>query len=122
MSLRTRLLLALGVVALVALVVADVVTYSSLRSFLVQRVDEQLQQADAGLVAGLGPGPDGPPHPPRFGDQDRNRALPGGYLEVRDSHDVITNNPTPAQIGPYKTATPKLPKRITGLTQSGEGE
>ncbi len=45
MSLRTRLLIAIGVIALVALVVADVVTYSSLESFLYQRVDQQLEQA-----------------------------------------------------------------------------
>jgi two-component system OmpR family sensor kinase len=122
MSLRTRLLLALGVVALVALVVADVVTYSSLRSFLVRQVDKQLQQADAGLMAGIGPAPGGPPRGPRFGDQDRNRALPGGYLEVRDARGTLLNTPTPAQVGPYKTATPKLPTRITGLQQSGEGE
>jgi two-component system OmpR family sensor kinase len=34
----------------------------------------------------------------------------------------VTNDPTAAHIGPYKTAIPKLPKRITGLKQSGEGE
>jgi two-component system, OmpR family, sensor kinase len=43
-SLRTRLLIAIGVIALVALAVADVVTYSALESFLYQRVDQQLDQ------------------------------------------------------------------------------
>ena len=42
MSLRTRLLLAIGVIALAALAIADVVTYSALQSFLYQRVDQQL--------------------------------------------------------------------------------
>ena len=45
MSLRTRLLIAIGVIALVALAVADVVTYSALESFLYQRVDQQLDQS-----------------------------------------------------------------------------
>jgi len=41
-SLRARLLVAIGVIALVALLIADVVTYSALESFLYQRVDQQL--------------------------------------------------------------------------------
>jgi two-component system, OmpR family, sensor kinase len=44
MSLRTRLLIAIGVIALVALAIADVVTYSALESFLYQRADQQLDQ------------------------------------------------------------------------------
>ena len=43
MSLRVRLLLAVGAVAIVALVVADVVTYAQLRSFLFSRVDQSLE-------------------------------------------------------------------------------
>ena len=38
MSLRTRLVLVLGSLAVAGLLVADVTTYYSLRSFLVQRV------------------------------------------------------------------------------------
>ena len=45
MSLRSRLLIAIGVIFVVALVVADVVTYSALESFLYNRVDMQLAQA-----------------------------------------------------------------------------
>ncbi len=45
MSLRTRLLIAIGVIALVALAIADVATYKSLQSFLGQRVDQQLDQS-----------------------------------------------------------------------------
>ena len=47
MSLRARLLVAIGVIALVALLIADVVTYSALESFLYQRVDQQLASAQA---------------------------------------------------------------------------
>ena len=54
MSLRTRLLIAIGVIALVALVVADVVTYSALESFLYQRVDQQLDQSQGRYVQEAG--------------------------------------------------------------------
>jgi two-component system OmpR family sensor kinase len=56
MSLRVRLLLAVGAVALVALFAADVATYSSLKSFLYQRVDQSLNGAtDALFRPGRGP-------------------------------------------------------------------
>ena len=45
MSLRARLLAAVGIIALVALVVADVVTYRALESFLIHQVDVQLDVA-----------------------------------------------------------------------------
>ena len=45
MSLRARLLATLLLLVAVGLVVADVATYSALRSFLVQRVDAQLLDA-----------------------------------------------------------------------------
>src|SRR3984957_14967641 len=44
MSLRLRLLLAVGAIALVALVVADFATYSALRTSLYNQVDQQLAQ------------------------------------------------------------------------------
>ena len=44
MSLRLRLLLAVGAIALVALVVADFTTYSALRTSLYNQVDQQLAQ------------------------------------------------------------------------------
>ena len=45
MSLRTRLLLVLAVVVAAGLVVSDVVVYTQLRSFLLTRVDSQLEDA-----------------------------------------------------------------------------
>ena len=49
MSLRTRLLIAIGVIALLALAIADVVTYSALESFLYQRIDQQLEASHIGI-------------------------------------------------------------------------
>ncbi len=47
MSLRLRLLVAVGLIAIVALVAADVATYSALRTFLYDRVDQSMQQSQA---------------------------------------------------------------------------
>jgi two-component system OmpR family sensor kinase len=69
-SLRARLLLAVGAVALIALIAADVATYSAFRSFLFHQVDQSLETAhppleqalnsgqtlDVGTVARLAPG------------------------------------------------------------------
>jgi len=44
MSLRSRLLIAIGIITLAALAIANVVTYKSLESFLYQRIDQQLDQ------------------------------------------------------------------------------
>jgi two-component system, OmpR family, sensor kinase len=64
-SLRARLLLAVGVVALLALLAADVVTYTELRSFLYNRVDLDLQQNvpryEQDLEGPQGPQPGGAP-------------------------------------------------------------
>ena len=56
MSLRSRLLIAIGVIALVALAIADVVTYSSLESFLYQRVDQQLEASHVGIEGRINSG------------------------------------------------------------------
>src|SRR5688500_913948 len=49
MSLRARLLAASLVLVAAGLLVADVATYSALRSFLFDRVDQQLDAAQAGI-------------------------------------------------------------------------
>ena len=53
MSLRTRLLLAVLALVAVALVVAGVVTYMSLRDFLLERVDQQLLDGRVGVTLNL---------------------------------------------------------------------
>ncbi|HUY21976.1 MAG TPA: HAMP domain-containing sensor histidine kinase [Acidimicrobiales bacterium] len=61
MSLRTRLLLAAGAVALIALVIADAVTYQELRSFLYGKIDQSLEQSHRPIEIALhsGPSPQG---------------------------------------------------------------
>jgi len=95
-SLRGRLLLAVGAVALVALVVADVATYSALRSFLYQRVDQTLDSANRVLESGVD--------------------VRGGgiYYEVRDDAGNVLRHGGAGRFG--AEYTPKLPARITGLS------
>src|SRR5438105_1315394 len=95
MSLRGRLLLAVGAVAVLALVVADVATYSALRSFLYQRVDQTLDSAHRILESGVD--------------------VRGGgiYYEVRDDAGNVLRHGGAGRFG--AEYTPKLPSRITGL-------
>jgi two-component system, OmpR family, sensor kinase len=116
MSLRLRLLLAAGVVALIALVAADLATYSALHSFLFNRIDQQL--ADASRIPGLGD------RPPGGGPEDHGPGGPGPgfYSEVRDSNGAVSH-PTGGTFLPNgETAVPKLPAKITGLHPSGRGD
>jgi hypothetical protein len=50
-SLRMRLILAVGVVALLALALADVAVYASLKSYLYRQVDSTLQVAQQSVEA-----------------------------------------------------------------------
>ena len=82
LSLRTRLVLGVIVLAGLGLAVADVATYASLRSFLLDRTDVSLDAAHRGVERALfqqGPGVQSP--------RDRIDALtsaaPGDYVEVR---------------------------------------
>src|SRR5436305_709425 len=54
MSLRARLVLGLLVLAALGLVAADLATYGSLRSFLVQRLDASLQSDHIAVENALG--------------------------------------------------------------------
>ena len=71
LSLRTRLVLGLLVLAAVGLVIADVATYKSQESFLFDQTDQTLQSEHQFAERGPG-GSHGPGLPP------------GTYVEVRD--------------------------------------
>jgi two-component system OmpR family sensor kinase len=113
LSLRTRLLVAVGAVALVALVVADFVTYSSLRSFLYDRVDQSLDTAHFALERALeGHGPPG--------ETTVASVAPGTYVEVRASDGRVIGISGGTRRGD-QALTPRLPAQITGLSDSGAG-
>ncbi|MFA4965674.1 MAG: HAMP domain-containing sensor histidine kinase [Thermoleophilia bacterium] len=84
MSLRTRLLLALLGLVAAGLLVAGAATYSSLRSFLVDRVDQQLREAlqPAAIALGGGPGVGGP---------GGSNLPPGTYAQLRDGAGTVLN-------------------------------
>ena len=135
MSLRGRLLAAIGVVAVLALVAADIATYSSLRSFLLGRIDASLQASHVPVeqsVTGGGPGPfapggagpgggaglEGGPPPDRDGGGGSPSLLqlaPGTFVEVRSSSgQVVMSQPAYERGG--TGYSPLLPARITGYS------
>ena len=92
MSLRTRLLLAVLACVAAGLVVAGLITYVSLRGFLLERVDAQLRDATIPTIMALTNGtqnglPVGPGGQPR---RDINLP-PGTYGQLRDSSGNIIN-------------------------------
>jgi two-component system, OmpR family, sensor kinase len=131
LSLRTRLLLAVGAVALLALVLADVTVYASLKSYLYRQVDETLQVSDQSVevaatqpstpsrsVAGVPPGTGQQPGVPNFCAIGRESA-PGMFIEVINSENKAVKGETCAAFTPgSKTYSPKLPTVITGLRKT----
>jgi two-component system OmpR family sensor kinase len=137
MSLRSRLLVAIGVIALVALAIADVVTYSSLQSFLYQRIDQQLNGQAAHLEGFLNSGRQlessfcaGPPNPgpaspfPGGGDGSGGGGNRGRYfntfgefaLEVRaPSSGVVDQQACSAYVN-GTGYSPQIPTTISGLS------
>jgi two-component system OmpR family sensor kinase len=135
-SLRLRLLLAVAVIAVVALVLADFATYSALRSSLYNQVDQNLVKnhvpinqnpltnavtcygsADNGI--GQGPGGGGGPGGPGGG----GHAVPNGieYAEVRTADGkVVEGLSCPAYVANH-AYSPQLPSHITGLTKQPDG-
>jgi two-component system OmpR family sensor kinase len=112
LSLRARLLIAVIALAAIGLVAADVVTYSSLRSFLVDRVDRSLDDTAHSLRG---------PRGERDGDGDGGRlAEPGVFAQVRsaDGTTVVATLPSFAVPG-GTTPDPRLPAVVdppTGTT------
>jgi two-component system OmpR family sensor kinase len=128
MSLRSRLLIAIGVIALVALAIADVATYKYLQSFLYQQVDQQLEgshiriegQLNSGQPfscapigsGGAGGQPAGPP----------SNAFEVQAVEVRSpSGGVISSDSCAADVD-GTSYTPQLPRTITGYSSETNQE
>lgn len=123
MSLRARLLLAVGVVALVALFAADLVTYTQLRSFLYNRVDQDLAQTAPHYeqeTNGPADGPDGPqPEPGPTGGG------PGFQVLALFGEVVTPVGRTVEAISPAyyngKNYTPAIASNITGFAPGPNG-
>ncbi len=122
MSLRLRLLLALVALVAVGLLVADAVTYASLRSFLVTRVDQQLEQARGPAVrALLESGSGGSPSLPGGPPGGVPNLPPGTYVAIIDSSGR-TVSATAFTYGGESVAPPSLPSDLSKLvTTNPEG-
>ena len=117
MTLRLRLTLAVVGLVAVALLVADAANYAALRSFLVDRVDQQLQDARDPIALALTS--DDEDHGPFGGDPLRGRQLPPGtYGEVQDRAGV-TLNAISYTYGDVEQPTPALPTPLPGAGRTG---
>lgn len=139
MSLRTRLLIAIGLIALLALAVADLVTYKALESFLYQRVDQQLNAAHPRFEANIdnnvlprcfGPDVGAPGTPPgatttpgagTSPDRGFSNAFQSQAVEVRTSGGIVVPGSTcPAYVG-GTAYTPVITGTITGFQTASDG-
>jgi two-component system OmpR family sensor kinase len=118
-SLRARLVAGLLALAAVGLLVLGGITYAEQRSFLIDRVDQQLQAAIRPVSAalafrlGLPPGGHGPgmPGEPGFGGGGPGFGLPEGtYGEHRDASGTVASTTLQRGYGETRTAPrPSLP-------------
>ncbi|MGP0031966.1 MAG: sensor histidine kinase [Acidimicrobiales bacterium] len=132
MSLRLRLLVAVGAIAVIALVLADFATYSALRSSLYNQIDQSLAQnplrTTRFLTAGACPSPNsgffGPGSPggataPGGGDPGALGA--SSFIEIRTTTgQVFGGKQCPAYVG-SRAYSPQLPSHITGFSNQSNG-
>jgi two-component system OmpR family sensor kinase len=109
MSLRARLVLGVIMVAAIGLLIADVATYTSLRSFLIHRTDSTLSAEHTSIEnAVLQDGHDGGPGP---------AIPPGDYVEVRKLDGTVLLRHTQSRFGQPTASPPTLPKMFSFPTK-----
>jgi two-component system OmpR family sensor kinase len=111
LSLRTRLILGVIVLAAAGLVAADVATYSSLRSFLIDQTDSSLEAAHHAVDAFV-QNPNA-----QFG---LGNAVRGDYVGLRTNGGQTRLGYAPRFYGEEKPPAPTLPKKIS-LPSAGGG-
>ena len=115
MSLRARVLVVLLVVSTAVAATVDTVTFLSLRSFLVRRVDQQLEVAHRPLVRMVGLAPRGGPRPLSL------VGVGGLYVEVRDAEGrVLTRGLGAPRPGDPEQA-PSLPAELDVPERTARG-
>jgi two-component system OmpR family sensor kinase len=125
LSLRTRLLIAVGAITLFALVAADVTIYASLNSYLYRQVDSTLQLSHMTVEAAAdgdhddAPTPNQvPPGTSEFCAVGRESA-PGMFIEVRSvDNKTEKGRVCPAYEPGQKSYSPALPPVISGFTKT----
>ncbi|HEU4973742.1 MAG TPA: HAMP domain-containing sensor histidine kinase [Baekduia sp.] len=119
MSLRSRLIVGLLALAATGLVALAGITYAEQRSFLLDRVDQQVRsavQVGARVPFGADPDRDGEPGPgPRPGP---GRPMPGGGLPPgtwvydRDASGDVVASQSFSRYAPSSATAPRLPARL----------
>jgi two-component system, OmpR family, sensor kinase len=126
MSLRLRILLSVVVLVLVGLLVADAVTYVSLRSFLLRRVDQQLTDARSPALFALSqsgtasPSQLNPPHGGEPGGGMPNFP-PGTYAALLDASGK-TLAAKPFTYGGTSTVKPQLSAALVRAAAAHGGQ
>jgi two-component system OmpR family sensor kinase len=108
LSLKARLVLGVIVLSAIGLAAADVATYASLRSFLVERTDESLEQRMRGPGFDLRHGCGGRRGGPRAG------ATPGDFFQIRGSDgETLCTGQEPDLGETTLPSPPELPETLT---------
>jgi two-component system OmpR family sensor kinase len=117
-SLRARLIAAVLGLAAAGLLAAGAVTYAEQRSFLLERVDQQVRDAERPLRAvlggeGFGPVTPGSGPPPRGGGGPPDAGPPAGtYAQLRDAGGRVIDDVV-VSVGDETAATaPELPDEL----------
>ena len=117
LSLRARLVLGVIVLAAAGLAAANIATYASLRSFLLERTDDSLAEFAHSLEGPLD-------HGQCPGDRDRGPFFagdPGDYIEVRATDGGLLCDPAQVtRFGEAAPAPPELPPTVE-VGQGGDG-
>ncbi len=113
MSLRTRLLLAVLACVAAGLLIAGLVTYISLRDFLLERVDAQLRDATVPTAMALTNGSQNG-LPGSGGNPGATNLPPGTYGQLRDASGNIVNAGS-FTYGQTGVPTPVLPSTLPSL-------
>jgi two-component system, OmpR family, sensor kinase len=116
LSLRARLVLGVIVLAAAGLAVAGVATYASLRSFLLDRTDETLQESHFGIEHALEEG-----GCPESGGRPLAGASPGDYVEVRGSDGTVLCRVQIVGRNDRTPLPPKLPETIDAPAAADRG-
>ena len=128
LSLRTRLILGVIVLAGAGVIAADVATYTQLRSFLVERIDNQLAASHPGVENAAFRTGEGQPPGGGGGDRDiggQLGSLGGDCVEVRTLSGVVVTHACIPQFGETtKPPVPDYPKTVDlpSKPASGDGD
>ena len=140
LSLRARLILGTVALVFIGLAVADVVTYSQLRSFLIKQTETSLQAAHVAVEGAFTRGSRGPPdgrgrdaggsdsRPPAPDGPAADigaltAAAPGMYVQLRRLNGQIVHSGSAPQFsGGTRLSRPQLPASITLPAAARNGE